>query len=123
MTEEVKCFRCQGVGHLKQKYLNIEVEKKKKREKEAVYMARPQKAQQEKRPVRPIWEKAQKSCREENMLPKGTLLLERRQITREMVATYVDCGGCEGKGVQIYKNQEQGFLLERQVRNIQCGLC
>jgi len=41
-------------------------------------MARPQKAQQEKRPVRPIWEKAQKSCREENMLPKGTLLLERR---------------------------------------------
>ena len=123
MTEEVKCFRCQGVGHLKQKYLNIEVEKKKKREKEAVYMARPQKAQQEKRPVCPIWEKAQEYCREESMLPKGTLLLERRQITREMVATYVDCGGCEGKGVQIYKNQEQGFLLERQVRNMQCGLC
>ena len=121
MTEEVKYFRCQGVGHLKQKYLNIEVEKKKKREKEAVYMARPQK--QEKRPVCPIQEKAQEYCREESILPKGTLLLERRQITREMVAIYVDCGGCEGKGVQTYKNQEQGFLLERQVKNMQCGLC
>jgi len=25
------------------------------------------------------------------------------------------------KGVQIHKNQEQGFLLERQVRNIVMG--
>ena len=39
------------------------------------------------------------------------------------MATYVNCGGCENKGVQICKNQEQGFLLEKQVRNIWCGLC
>jgi len=35
-----------------------------------------------------------------------------------MVATYIDCGGYEGKRVQTYKNQEQEFLLERQVRNM-----
>ena len=53
------------------------------------------------------------------MPPKGTLLLEREQITREIVVAYVDCGGCEGKGVQIHKNQGQGFLLKKQVRNMQ----
>ena len=39
------------------------------------------------------------------------------------MVTYVNCGGCEDKGVQICKNQEQGFLFEKQVRNIWCGLC
>jgi len=34
------------------------------------------------------------------------------------VATYIECGGYEGKEVQTYKNKEQGFLLERQVKNI-----
>jgi len=34
------------------------------------------------------------------------------------VVTYVDCGECEGKRVQTYKNQGQRFLLERQVRNV-----
>ena len=33
------------------------------------------------------------------------------------MAMYMDCGECEGKRVQIYKNQGQGFLLKRQVRN------
>ena len=56
------------------------------------------------------------------MPPKGTLLLEREQITREIVVAYVDCRGYEGKGVQIHKNQGQGFLLKKQVRNIQCSL-
>jgi len=43
-------------------------------------------------------------------------------LTEEIVAIYVDCGGYEGKGVQIHENQEQGFLLKRQVRNIWCDL-
>ena len=30
----------------------------------------------------------------------------------------MDYGGYKDKGVQIYKNQEQEFLLEKQVRNI-----
>ena len=57
MTEEVKCFRYWGVRYLKWKCPNIEVEKKKKWEKEMVHVARPQKAQQERRPVYPTWEK------------------------------------------------------------------
>ena len=39
------------------------------------------------------------------------------------MATYVDCRGYKGKGVQTYKNQGQGFLLERQVKNMWCGSC
>jgi len=53
---------------------------------------------------------------------EDALLLKRGWITREMVAMYVDCRGCEGKGIQTHKNQGQGFLLERQVRNMWCGL-
>ena len=59
------------------------------------------------------WEKTQEYCGEESMPPKGTLLLEKRQIIREMMVTYVDYGGYKGKGVQTHKNQRQGFLLER----------
>ena len=122
MIEEVKCFRCQRVGHLKWECPNIEVKKKKRREKEVVCMARPQKAQQERRPVCSIQRKIQEYYKEESMPPKGTLLLEREQITREIVVAYVNCGGCKGKRVQIHKNQGQGFLLKKQVRNIQCSL-
>ena len=111
--EEVKCFRCWEIGYLKCKCSNIEVEKKKRREEEVAHVARLQKVQQKRRLVCPVWEKAQEYCEEESMPSKGTLLLERGQIIREMMATYVDCRGYEGKGVQTYKNQGQGFLLER----------
>jgi len=36
MVEEVKCFRCWGVGYFKWECLNIKVEKKRKRDKETV---------------------------------------------------------------------------------------
>jgi len=52
----------------------------------------------------------------------GTLLLEREWITREIVAMYMDCGGCKSKGVQTHKNQRQGFFSERQVKNVWCSL-
>jgi len=44
-VEEVKCFRCWGEGHYKWKYSNIKVERKRRREEEAIRMARPQKVQ------------------------------------------------------------------------------
>jgi len=43
-VEEVKCFRCWRVGHFKWEYPNIEVERQRRRKKEAVHVARPQKA-------------------------------------------------------------------------------
>ena len=110
--EEVKCFRCWGVGHFKQERPNIKVEKKKRREEEAAHMARPQKAQQERRPVYPIQKKAQEYCGEWNAPPEGVLLLERGWIMKDVVTTYMDCGGCKGKRVQTYENQGQGFLPE-----------
>jgi len=38
------------------------------------------------------------------MPPEDILLLKRGWSTEEIVAIYVDCGGCKGKGVQTYKN-------------------
>ena len=80
-----------------------------------MYIARPYKTQQEKRPVDPTYEKVQKYCDKQSIPPEGALLLDREWITKKVVAIYVDCGECEGKGVQSYKNQRQDFLLERQV--------
>jgi len=60
----------------------------------------------------------QEYCREESMPSKSALLLERGWIMREMVAMYMDCREYKGKGVQTHKNWGQGFLLERQVRNM-----
>jgi len=45
IIEEVKCFRCWSIGHLKWECPNIEVKKKKKRKEETAYIARPQKMQ------------------------------------------------------------------------------
>ena len=55
----VQCFRYWGVEHYKQKCPNIEIEKKKRKEKEAIYVARLQKVQQKRRPVCSTWKKAQ----------------------------------------------------------------
>ena len=43
MVEEVKYFRCWGIEHYKWECPNIEVERKRRREEEAVCVARPQK--------------------------------------------------------------------------------
>ena len=52
-----------------------------------------------------------------------TLLLDRGWVIEEIVVTYVDCGGCDNRGIQTHENQRQSFFLERQVRNIQCNFC
>jgi len=62
-------------------------------------VARPQKMQQEKRLVCPTWKKAQEYYEEGSMPPEGALLLERGWLTEEVVATYVNCRGCEGKRI------------------------
>ena len=116
--EEVKCFRCWGVGHHKWECPNIEVERQKERSEQAAHVVKPQKVQQERRPVYPIWENVQEYCDKRSMPPEEVLLLERGWITEETVATYVKYGGYEDKGVQTHENQGQGFLLERQVKNI-----
>jgi len=56
-VEEVKCFRCWGIEHFKWECSDIKVEKKRKRDKEVIYVASLQKAQQEERPVYFLWRK------------------------------------------------------------------
>jgi len=43
--EEVKYFRCWGIGHFKWEYPNIKVEKKKRRSKKIAYVVSSQKIQ------------------------------------------------------------------------------
>ena len=43
--EEVKCFRCWGIGYYKWECPNIVAEKERRRRKEVACVARPQKAQ------------------------------------------------------------------------------
>ena len=114
----VRCFRCWGTRHLKLECPNIEVGKRRRREEEMVYVARLQKVQQQGRPACSIQEKVQEYYKKQNIPPKNALLLEKGQITRETMATYIDCGGCKGKGVQTRKNQGQGFFLKKQLRNV-----
>jgi len=105
---------------LRQYSLSSYRKEKRRREEEAACMARPQKVQQQRRLVSPIQKKIQEYYGKWNVSPKGTLLLERGWITREMVAMYVNCRGYKGKKVQVHKNQGQGFLLEKQLRNVWC---
>jgi len=77
MVEEIKCFRCWGVGHFKWECPNIEVEKKRKRDEEAVHMASPQKAQQGEIPVHPLWRKVQEYSSTQRM-PLRSAALEQR---------------------------------------------
>jgi len=37
------------------------------------------------------------------MSPESTLL-DREWVIEEIVTTYVDCGGCNSRGVQTYEN-------------------
>ena len=75
--EEVKYFRYWRVEYYKQEYLNIVVEKERRKREEEAYIVRLQKAQQERRLVHPTWEKAQEYCEEKSMPLEGILLLER----------------------------------------------
>ena len=75
--EEVKCFRYWRVEYYKQEYLNIVVEKERRKREEEAYIVRLQKAQQERRLVHPTWEKAQEYYEEKSIPLEGILLLER----------------------------------------------
>jgi len=54
------------------------------------------------------------------MLPKGTALEERGWKTKEVIVMFVECRGCEYKDTRTEKNQEQGFISGKQLRNLWC---
>ena len=96
--KKAKYFRCWEVGHCKWECPNIEVKREKRKSKQMACMVGLQKAQQERRPVHPIWKKIQEYCNKWSMPPEEVLLLKRGQITEEIVVTYVEYEECEGKG-------------------------
>ena len=87
MVEKVKCFRCWGVEHFKQKYLNIEVKKKRKWNEEVVWAASLQKIQQEERLVYLLWRKVQKYSSAQRMPLRSIVLEQKEQTTRQKVVT------------------------------------
>jgi len=116
--EEVRYFRCWGIGHYKWECPNIEVERR-QQEEEAVYVVKPQKAQQEeKRLVCPLWKKAQKYSGIWGMPLRGTALEEKGWKTKWEVVTFVECGGCNYKGTKTEENQEYGFVSGERLKNI-----
>jgi len=114
MVEEVKYFRCWGVGHYKWECPNIEVERKRRREEEAACVARPQKAQQKGRLVCPNWEKVQEYCGVENV-PEDIRLLGLGWMTEEVVVTYIECKWCRKKEMYREDNRGQGVLRGRKL--------
>jgi len=135
------CFSCKKFGHLARNYRNIGREEEGKAipqnkfevlsswvmqygvEKRAACVARPQKAQQEKRLAHSLRRKVQEHSSVWGMPPKGTVLEERGWKTKEMIVTFVKCGGCEYKDTRTEENRGQGFISEKQLRNLWYGRC
>ena len=121
--KEVQCFRCQGIGHYKQEYLDIKVEKEKKRSEEIAYVVSLQKAQQKKRPAYSLQRKVQEYSSTQGMPPRRAALEQREWTTKWKVVTFVECRGCNHKGTKMQENQEQGFVSGEHLRNVWCNSC
>jgi len=122
VEERIRCFRCWRVEHYKWEYPNIKVEKKRRSE-EAVCTASLQKAQQKERLAHSLWRKVQEHSGTWGMPPRSATLEQREWMTKWEVVTFVECGGCNYKGTKTYKNQGQGFVSGKQLRNMWCSSC
>jgi len=104
----VRCFKCGEKRHKCRDCPRKREEKLKRVDKKTVCVAKPQNAQQQRRPVYPTWKKAQKYCVEENALPEGALLLERGWISDKVVVMYVEYKGIQVKRSGGLEEQETG---------------
>ena len=101
VEEEVKCFGCGEKGHKKWECLNI-----KKRKQEEV--APPQK----------VWEKVKEHSRTRGLPPRRAAMCMEGWTTPREVVMFVECRGCNYKGMKTEENQGQGFLGKVQLCNI-----
>jgi len=107
VKEVVKCFGCGGEGHKK-----WECPKKKERSNKG-----------EVAPPRAVWEKVKRHSRTKGPPPKGAAICIEGWITPREVMTFVECRGCDYKGIKTEENQGQGFLSKGQLSNMWCGNC
>ena len=76
-VEEVKCFRCWNVMYFKWECPNIEVKRKKKKDKEAVHVASPQKTQQGEKLAHFLQRKVQEYSGTQGMFSRNAALEKR----------------------------------------------
>ena len=57
------------------------------------------------------------------MLPRSAVLEQRGWTTKWEIVTFVEGGRCNYKGTKTHKNQEQGFVSGKYLRNVQCSSC
>jgi len=107
VREVVKCFGCGGEGHKKWEC----PKKKEKSNKEEVV------------PPRAVWEKVKKHSKAKKLPPRGAALCMEGWTTPREVVTFVECRGCDYKGMKTEENQGQGFLSKGQLCNMWCRSC
>ena len=103
VEEELWCFRCGERGHKKW------VCPQKKREKVA--------------PPQEVWKKVKEHSGARELPPRGAAMCMERWTTLREVVTFVECRGCNYKGMKTQKNQRQGFLSKEQLCNMWCREC
>jgi len=104
--QEVKCFGCGEDGHKKWECPN----RRKRKQEEAV-------------PPCKVWEKVKEYSGTRGLPPRGAAMCMEGWTTPREVMTFVECRGCDYKGMKMEKNQGQGFLSKGQLCNMWCGSC
>jgi len=107
VEDVVRCFECGEEGHKK-----WECPKKKERSKK-----------EEAAPPREVWEKVKKHSGARGLPPRGAAIYMEGWTTPREVVTFVECKGCNYKGMKTEENQGQGFLGKVQLCNMWCGSC
>jgi len=107
VKEVVKCFGCGKEGHKK-----WECPRKRERGRE-----------EEKALPCEVWEKVKKHSGARGLPPRGAAMCMEGWTTPREVVTFVECRGCDYKGMKTEENQGQGFLSKAQLSNMWCSNC
>jgi len=104
---KMQCFKCEEKGHKK-----WECSK-----------GRDIKREEEKAPAPEVWSKVREHSGAKGLPPRGAVMSMVGWMTRKEVVTFVECRGCNYKGIKTQENREQGFLGKAQLSNMWYGSC
>jgi len=107
VEETVKCFGCGEVGHKKWEC------RKRKEERKREDMT----------PPCEVWEKVKKHSGARGLPPRRAAICMEGWMTPREVITFVECRGCDYKGMKTEENRGQGFLGKVQLCNMWCENC
>jgi len=70
-----------------------------------------------------VWKKVKEHSKARELPPREVAMcIEGWTISKEVV-TFVECRGCDYKGMNMQENRKQGFLSKEQLCNMWCGSC